>query len=77
MRFALEQILSVPPDAEDCALRAWKLWLVLPRLLLHRPPGQDKLPKPLLLGRFDAFIAGRWSDLLGQCRGSCTQLAES
>ena len=29
------------PASEQGQSRAWKLWLLLPRMLLHRPPGVD------------------------------------
>ena len=32
--------------------RAWKLWLFLPRMLLHRPAGGALVEKPVLLARF-------------------------
>ena len=65
MRFALDQVLVQPSGADsDAGLRAWKLWLVLPRFLLHRPPGQDKVPQTVLRARFDASFGGRWFELL-------------
>ena len=41
--------------------RGWKAFLLLPRLLLHKPPrgGKGKLAQ-----RFDDFFQGRWRDLL-------------
>ena len=40
--------------------RGWKLFLVLPHMLLHRfPRGKEKL-----LARFEKFAAGQWTDLL-------------
>ena len=44
--------------------RGWKLFLVLPRMLLHRPPRGGLLGKDKLLDRFQKFSAGQWADLL-------------
>ena len=54
------------PDAPEslAACRAWKLFLFLPRLLLFRPAGAVRVPKPELLARFSAFSRGEWSTLL-------------
>jgi len=56
------------PDAPQslAATRAWKLFLFLPRLLLFRPAGALRVPKPELLARFSAFERGEWSALLHQ-----------
>ena len=63
--------------------RAWKLFLLLPRMLLHRRPGECFVSKDELLGRFDKFRAGNWLGLLeeakvaaqpGRPRRKCTQL---
>ena len=42
--------------------RAWKLFLLLPRILLHRPAG--KIPKGKLLERFTDFSRGHWIQML-------------
>ena len=44
LTFALSAILDAGVN-EDASMRAWKLWFLLPRLLLHRSPGVKKLPK--------------------------------
>ena len=44
--------------------RGWKLFLILPRMLLHRPPRGGLLGKEKLLARFEKFAAGQWTDLL-------------
>ena len=45
-----------------------KLFLLLPRMLLHRAPRGGTIPKAKLLGRFDLFNAGAWLDLLEASR---------
>ena len=44
--------------------RSWKLWLFLPRMLLFRPAGTDRVPKPVILARLAAFFRGDWEPLL-------------
>ena len=43
--------------------RAWKLFLLLPRLLLHRPPRGGLVPKSRLRERFSLFATGHWFEL--------------
>ena len=46
--------------------RAWKLFLLLPRMLLWRPPRGGLVPKRHLEGRLRLFVAGEWTELLQQ-----------
>ena len=55
---------SAPSFGSENAARAWKLWLFLPRMLLFRPAGTDRVPKPVILARFAAFFRGDWEPLL-------------
>ena len=43
-------------------VRGWKLFLVLPRLLLHQPP-RGKVGREKLVSRFLKFSAGQWANL--------------
>ena len=43
--------------------RGWKLLMLLPRLLLHRPPGGGKIPKRKLVERFEKFSRGERTDM--------------
>ena len=45
--------------------RAWKGFLLLPRLFLHRKCRGGKIAKDKLKERFDLFQFGRWEQLLG------------
>ena len=45
--------------------RAWKLFLLAPRLLLHRPREPGTFGRKALLQRSRGFVAGRWDTLLG------------
>ena len=44
--------------------RGWKLFLLLPRMMLHRPPRGGLLGKDKLVARFDQFVAGDWHELI-------------
>ena len=46
------------------AIRAWKLWMLLPRMLMHRPPNTRQLSKEEWRTRIAHFQAGRWTHLL-------------
>ena len=61
MLLALEEICA--SEALRRA-RGWKLFLLLPRMLLHRPPRGGTMPKKRLEARFDRFARGQWSELL-------------
>ena len=53
MRFALNETDRARDASDAVALsQAWKLFLLLPRLLLHRPPRGGNIPKCRLLERF-------------------------
>ena len=55
--------------------RAWKLFMLLPRLLLHQPPRRGQVPKSRLKERFLHFFLGRWVGLLCQSRVCAEQAA--
>ena len=38
--------------------------MLLPRMLLHRPPGGGLIPRSKLVARFEAFSRGEWRQLL-------------
>ena len=73
LHFSLDQIVQT--TAADTAQqdRAWKLWMFLPRMLLHKPPGSAKIPKPELLSRFTAFFQGQWAELMQRSRDNRPQ----
>ena len=45
-------------------VRGWKLFVLLPRMLLFKPPRGGKVSKNALLDRFTKFAQGQWLDLL-------------
>ena len=65
LKAALQEILLGVARRNDLQqVRAWKLLLLLPRMLLHRPPRGGQISKDKLIARFDEFAAGQWQELL-------------
>ena len=62
MTMSLTSILQA--DTHEQKLRAWKLWMLLPRMLMRRPPNTRQLSKEEWRARIAHFQAGRWSHLL-------------
>ena len=61
MRIAMEE--ATQPDLRRSE-RGWKLFLLLPRMLLHRPGRGGNISKTKLTSHFDDFSAGRWDVLI-------------
>ena len=59
---ALETAAHGNDEVMEC--RAWKLFLLLPFMLLRRPLGRGRIGKSELTRRFDSSGAGRWDELL-------------
>ena len=57
-------ILLWRDDIAQC--RGWRLFLLLPRLLLFRPPRGGLIPKHQLQNRFSLFPRGEWEQLMLQ-----------
>ena len=64
LTFALEAIMQA--HTQEQTVRAWKLWMLLPRMLLHRPPGTRTLSKPEWRTRIANFQQDEWILLLRQ-----------
>ena len=65
MRVALQEIVSgVELDNPTRITRGWKLFTLLPCLLLTKPPRGGKVTKNKLLERVQKFASGEWLDLL-------------
>ena len=58
LKVALEEILASPDVLRQ--ERGWKLLMLLPRFLLHRPLGGGLIAKDKLEARFHAFGRGEW-----------------
>ena len=41
--------------------RGWKLFVLLPRMLLFRPPRDGLVPMQSLVERVNTFVSGEWS----------------
>ena len=61
MRVALVEATS---EAHIQRARGWKLSLLLPRMLLSRPPCGGLVSQEKLHKRFEMFAGGRWEELL-------------
>ena len=61
LRLAMEEAIR-PGEVHQS--RGWKLFLLLPRLLLHGPPRGGTVHKSDLVERFDDFACGSWRKLL-------------
>ena len=76
LHFTLALIDSAPHNNRLDHERAWKLWLFLPRMLLHRPANTARVPKPHLLERFAKSFEGTWQDLLLAASAAPSQSAQ-
>ena len=57
--------------------RGWKLFLLIPRLLLHRPPRGGKIPKAQLQRRIESFSRDEWGSLLASAQESTSRGAQA
>ena len=72
----MEEILAgVRSQNVDREENGWKLFLLLPRMLLHKPARGGGVPKHKLMGRFNMFNKGQWEALLKAGGVCCTQAA--
>ena len=71
--FALRAPLHPAPQAGITSERAWKLFLLVPRMLLGRPDQSGATGRATLLQRVTDFEAGRWTPLLRPARPSAQQ----
>ena len=67
MKLALQEILDgTEAESHVRATRGWKLFLLLPRMLLFRPARGGLVPRKQLEARFKSFHDGRWIQLLNE-----------
>ena len=65
LRFALQEASEANAAHDEQRLcRAWKLFLLVPRMLLFRSARGGLIPKNQFRGRFDRFVRGEWIGLL-------------
>ena len=77
LRIVLEEVSTGRQVGDIKQTRAWKLFLLLPRMLLHRKARGGAIPKHKLEERFAWFLAGRWLDLLESARRTEEQAQQS
>ena len=65
VRLGMQEVLS-QTRSEVSRVRAWKLFLLLPRILLFRSGRGGLIPKNKLRERFALFADGQWITLLRQ-----------
>ena len=70
LRVASQEIVRGAERRDERAqCRGCKLYLLLPRMLLFRPPRGGNIPKQRLVDRFTAFSQGDWELLLRESEG--------
>ena len=76
MRVAISEIGAGRSNGDRTRSAAgWRLFMLLPRLLLFRPPRGGLVPKSQLSQRFQAFSQGDWRTLFEESEGhACTAL---
>ena len=78
IRIALTEIdEGRTPNAILRTSRGWKLFLLIPRLLLHRPPRGGKIPKAQLQRRIESFSRGECGSLLASAQESTSRGAQA
>ena len=64
LRFAMNEVrIGCRESNVEKQARGWKLFLLIPRLLLHRPARGGLIPRGKLRERFEKFAQGRWVEL--------------
>ena len=76
IRVALTEFQQAGRD-ETRRCRAWKLFLLIPRMLLFRPARGGLLPRGQLEERFNQFMSGQWTQLLIASRECSDQACRS
>ena len=72
MRIALKEIIAGETLSDEVRqTRGWKLFLLLPRMLLFRPPRGGLISRQRLFDRFTLFNQGAWIQLLIEGRECC------
>ena len=74
LKLALEEVAAGSTTNDRRQERGWKLFLVLLRMLLHRPPRGALLRKEKLMAQFEKFSVGQWTEPL-RARDSCSEKA--
>ena len=67
---ALEEAYGEGGD-EERRSRAWKLFLLTSRMLLHKADGEQSIEKTIFADRADRFLRGDWLSLLADAGAAC------
>ena len=68
LRVAFQEIFDgTEANNEARVVRGWKLFLLLPRMLLFRPPRGGVVPRKKLESRIRLFQEGEWLTLARSC----------
>ena len=74
MRLVFEEILEGHEVNSNTRMsRGWKLLMLLPRMLLHRPSRGGRISRKQLEERFRRFQEGEWLCLLREGQGCCSE----
>ena len=72
-----ERELAEVGQRDNRDTRAWKLFLLPPRMLLSRPPRGGRVPRKQLEERFQKFSAGQWAELIEASASLSTRGSEA
>ena len=72
LKISLEEIWRGQVAGNEETIRGWKLFLLLPRMLLCRLPRGGLIPRKRLDERLATFTAGDWVHLVETVVGICT-----
>ena len=74
LRTGLDEVIAGHDQGNESRLtRGWKLFMLLPRLLLHRPARGGMVPRKKLEERVSCFQEGMWLRLLEESQSSEAQ----
>ena len=77
-RVAFDECIAARAHGDETwEVRAWKLFLLIPRMLLHRPPRGGLVPRKRLEERLRSFEAGEWESLVLQSIPGAEQAANA
>ena len=78
LRLAMDEILEGRESHSVLRQeRGWKLFFLIPRMLLSRPPRGGLIPRKKLESRLAAFAAGQWSELIDASCEMCSKAKEA
>ena len=70
-------LLEATADEHVRRTRGWKLFLLLPRMLLSRRPRGGSVSREKLQKRFELFTAGQWEELIGASQEMANEASDA